>query len=135
MKKVMLLGDSIRIAYQDFVAQELGDEYEVWHPEENGRFAKYTLNELERYFQACPNPDIIHWNNGLWDSAIVCKEDGMFTTVDEYLHDLFRIVRELKKHTPNVIFATTTPVKPNSANQKLEYVQALNEAAVPFLKK
>ena len=43
MKRVVLLGDSIRlIGYGTKVPELLGDGYEVWQPEDNGRFAQYT---------------------------------------------------------------------------------------------
>ena len=41
-KKVMLIGDSIRMLYQDKVVELLGDNYEVVWPYENGRFCKYA---------------------------------------------------------------------------------------------
>ncbi len=41
MKKVVLLGDSIRLlGYGETVARELAGEYEIWH---NCRYAKYTM--------------------------------------------------------------------------------------------
>lgn len=43
-KKVVLLGDSIRqIGYGKKVEELLKPDYEVWQPEDNCRFAKYTL--------------------------------------------------------------------------------------------
>ena len=86
-KQVLLLGDSIRLGYHPEVVQALADDCDVWGPEDNCRFAKYTLNELDQIFAAYDRPpDLIHWNNGLWDSAIVCADDGMFTPPDEYEH-------------------------------------------------
>jgi len=38
MKKVMLLGDSIRLSYKDDVAKRLAGKTEVMGPEENCRF-------------------------------------------------------------------------------------------------
>ena len=38
MKKILLLGDSIRMGYQNEVKELLKDEYEVVFPQENGRF-------------------------------------------------------------------------------------------------
>ena len=112
MKKVMLLGDSIRMGYEDRVITNLGVEYEVWSPEENCRFARYTLNCLRNYIEECPNPDIIHWNNGLWDTAILYPEDGCFTPINEYIRDMKLILRELKKTGAEIIFATITPINP-----------------------
>ena len=133
LPRLMLIGDSIRMNYQPVVEKELAGEFEVVAPEENCRFAKFALNELERWFEACGEPDIIHWNIGLWDSAVVCKEDGMFTPPEEYLHYMSRIQRELFKHTDKVIFATTTPVLPGSLNQHIEYIESLNRIIVPFM--
>jgi hypothetical protein len=134
LPRLMLIGDSIRMNYQPVVEKELAGEFEVIAPEENCRFAKYALNELERWFEACGEPDIIHWNIGLWDSAVVCKEDGMFTSPEEYLYYMSRIQRELFKHTHKIIFATTTPVLPGSLNQHIEYIDSLNKIIVPFMK-
>ncbi len=134
LPRLMLIGDSIRMNYQSIVEKELAGEFEVVAPEENCRFAKYALNELERWFAACGKPDIIHWNIGLWDSAVVCKEDGIFTQPEEYLYYMSRIQRELFKHTDKVIFATTTPVLPGSLNQHLEYIDSLNQIIIPYMK-
>ena len=133
--RLLLLGDSIRMNYQNTVSELLKDEFDVVFPTENCRFAKYMLNELERYILAAGKPDIVHWNAGAWDSAVVNPEDGMFTPVEEYCRYLSRIGRELLKIRPKVIFATTTPVLPGSVNQHLEYIQSRNEAAVPLMKK
>jgi len=132
--RILLLGDSIRGNYQNFVREGLGERFDVVAPEENCRFAKYTLNELDRWFQSYGEPDVIHWNNGLWDSAIVCAEDGMFTPAEEYLRYMSSILRELRKHTSKIIFATTTPVKSGSLNQHIEYIDCLNAVIVPYLK-
>lgn len=133
-KRVLLLGDSIRRNYEDVVRRELADLCDVTAPEENCRFAKFALNELERWFEACGEPDLVHWNIGLWDSAVVCREDGMFTPPEEYLFYMSRILRELRRHTPRIIFATTTPVLPGSLNQHLEYIDRLNAVIVPYMR-
>ena len=44
MKRVLLLGDSIRMGYDSMVKELLSDKYEVFFPEDNGRFFfLYTL--------------------------------------------------------------------------------------------
>ena len=159
MKKVMLIGDSIRQGYQADVQEILKNEYEVWGSPDNCRFAKYTLNELGRMFKGFSSnitekqtdngliaptealsdniiyPDIIHWNNGLWDTSIVCEEDGAFTPIDEYISYISKILRELRKMTDKIIFATTTPVKPQNPNQKIEIIKEYNKAVTEFMKK
>ena len=110
MQKVVLLGDSIRMFYQAKVKELLGDGYEVWAPEENCRFSYYALNSLRHWLPQFENPDIIHWNIGLWDLAILYPEDGCFISKAEYVRNMTRILRELKKTGAKIIFATTTPV-------------------------
>ena len=68
MKKIVLLGDSIRLwGYGTKVPQLLGEEYEVCQPEDNCRFVKYTLRGLFDWHDIIKDADVIHWNNGLWD--------------------------------------------------------------------
>lgn len=43
MKKILLIGDSIQQLYLPHVIQKLDGIAEVWGPEDNCRFAKYTL--------------------------------------------------------------------------------------------
>lgn len=132
--KVLLLGDSIRINYQVKVAELLADTCDVTYPEENCRFAKYALNELPRWLGKEDNFDIIHWNIGLWDSAVVCKEDGMFTSPQEYFHYMKLLHRELSKRTRHIIFATTTAVRDGSLNQHIEFIQELNAIVTPYMR-
>lgn len=113
MKEVLLLGDSIRMAYQKRVTELLGGEFHVSAPGENCRFAAYTLNSLRMWLPKLPKPDIIHWNNGLWDTAILYPEDGCFTHLGEYADALEKILRELQKTGAKIIFASSTPVSPD----------------------
>ncbi len=107
---VLLIGDSIRMFCQENVKKDLGKEYSVYAPEENCKFSAYVLNSLRFWLSNFPKPDIIHWNAGLWDTAILYKEDGCFTDVAQYVENMKKILRELKKTGAKIIFATTTPV-------------------------
>lgn len=52
MKKVVLLGDSIRpVGYGPRVPELLGSDYEVYQPDENCRFVKYTPRRLPLGFR------------------------------------------------------------------------------------
>ena len=110
MKRVLLIGDSIRSFYREEVKNLLGDEYEVYSPNENCRFSIYGLNSLRFWLEQFPEPDIIHFNFGLWDIAILYKQDGCFTPIEQYVSTMKKILRELQKTGAKVIFATTTPV-------------------------
>ena len=135
MKKVTLLGDSIRMmGYGARVAEILGkDGVEVFQPDDNCRFAKYTLRMLFDFKDNIAGSNVIHWNNGLWDVADLFG-DGQFTSTEEYCDNMLRIADVLLKITPNVIFATTTPVRNNYPYQKCEDIARLNAAIVPLLK-
>lgn len=135
MKKVTLLGDSIRqIGYGKTVAETLEKEgVEVFQPEENCRFARYTFRMLFDYKEQIAGSDVIHWNNGLWDVSDLFG-DGQFTPTEEYVETMSRIADVLLKITPNVIFATTTPVKEGYPYQNSEDIARLNSAVLPVLK-
>lgn len=133
MKKIVLLGDSIRqIGYGAPVSERLSGEYEVWQPNDNCRFAKYTLRGLWDWQDGIRGADIIHWNNGLWDVSDLFG-DGEFTPIDEYVAIMLRLARLLKQRASTVIFATTTPVRPENPHNKNETIAAYNKALVPKL--
>lgn len=113
--KVLLIGDSIRMFYQNEVTSQLGKDYEVFAPTENCRFSLYVLNSLRFWLNSFPTPDIIHFNAGLWDTAILYHEDGCFVSVENYVKYMELILRELKKTGAKIIFATTTPVSDEKA--------------------
>lgn len=135
MKKVTLLGDSIRqLGYGKKVAEILGkDGIEVFQPEDNCRFAKYTLRMIFDYKDKIAGSDVIHWNNGLWDVSNLFG-DGQFSSTEEYVNNMLRIADILLKITPNVIFATTTPVREGYPYQTNDDISRLNAAIVPELK-
>jgi poly-D-alanine transfer protein DltD len=110
MKKVILLGDSIRLNYQEQAALQLGADFNVWGPGENCRFSTYTLNSIRFWAEDMKGADIIHWNNGIWDIEHIYNENRSFTTLDHYIEDMSRILHILKQTGAKVIFATTTPL-------------------------
>lgn len=135
MKKVVLLGDSIRqIGYGARVPELLGEGYEVWQPEDNCRFVKYTLRMLFDYKDQMQGSDVIHWNNGLWDICTGLFDDGeAFTSEEEYVANMLRVARLLKQYGKRVIFATITPVHNEYVYNKNSVIQRYNELIVPKL--
>jgi len=76
--KITLLGDSIRRSgYGQLVPQLLGNDFQVYQPEENCKFAKYTLRGLFDWQKDMEGSKIVHWNNGLWDTCDLFG-DGLF---------------------------------------------------------
>ena len=134
-KKIALLGDSIRlIGYGLKVAEMLGDTYEVFQPEDNCRFAKYTLRILFDLKDELKTCEIIHWNNGLWDVSDLFGDGKLFSTDEEYYENMLRIATLLKQITPNVVFATTTPVYPDYPYNNNADIARRNAYLVPKLK-
>ena len=132
MKKIILLGDSIRLSYGNRVRELLGEGYTVWQPEDNCRFAAYTLRMLFDYKAQLEGADIIHFNCGLWDMCDLFG-DGPFTPLEVYVEQMVRIAKILKTYAPVVIFAATTPPSPKMWGHDLDRVHAYNAAAMAAL--
>ena len=133
MKKVILLGDSIRqLGYGVTVAQRLSNEFAVWQPEENCRFAQNTLRMLHDYRAAFEGCDIVHWNNGLWDACHLFG-DGPFTPIEQYVDTMVRIATLLQQRAKTVIFASTTPPRAEHGWYREGEIAAYNAALIPRL--
>ena len=133
--KITLLGDSIRIQYENKVRELLGDNFEVFAPGENCRFAKYTLRGLFDWRGGMEGSRIVHWNNGLWDISDLFDEGRLFTSESEYLDNMLRIADILLSKFDKVIFATTTPVTADNVYDKNEDIERYNAILVPKLVK
>lgn len=105
MKKVTLLGDSIRLlGYGKTVAEELGkDGTEVFQPDDNCRFAKYTLRMLFDLKDQIAGSDVIHWNNGLWDVSNLFG-DGQFSSTEEYCENMLHQKKPKTRHFLVILF-------------------------------
>ncbi len=144
MKKVLLLGDSIRMGYQQFVKEELAGEYEVRYPEDNGRFAAYTLWQVNQELKWNPDIELVHFNNGYWDMNIEAPMTEAIHPVEEYVSFLRRIVALCRQCGAKVVFATTVPILEAGAagdntgvqgtiNYSNEWVKEYNAAAVKLM--
>jgi len=109
MKKIILLGDSIRMVYQPVVIEKLRGEFEVWEPEGNGGTSENVLAHLDEW-AIRQTSDIIHLNCGLHDLAL--KEDSApRVPIEAYEGNVRTILSRLKQETSSrIIWATTTPV-------------------------
>ncbi len=132
MKRILLLGDSIRMNYAPYVYRKLSDRAEIVTPEENCRFAKYTLHELPTWLKTFGKPDIVHWNNGLWD-AHHFDGDTPLTPIEDYVKDLERILTILQRTGAKIIFATCTPARPENPEWDNGEIESYNRAAVELM--
>ncbi len=145
MKKILLIGDSIRQGYDKYVKYALKDSCDVYYPKDNCRFAEYVLRHVSDWkgeLGLGDDVDVVHWNAGLWDSATL-YEDGCLTPPDFYEYFIDKICKRIKVLFPKarVIFATSTPVlenkypKPKEFSRKNSDVAKYNEIAVRTVRK
>ena len=139
--KVTFLGDSIRFGageqiagYGKRAAELLGPDFEVFQPDDNCRFTKYTLRMLFDYASIIRESRIVHFNCGHWDLCEIFG-DGTFSTEEEYVDNIVRIARILKSWCDVVIFATTTPVLDANPYNRNCVIERFNEIAVAALEK
>lgn len=141
MRKVLLLGDSIRKGYDRYVELAFEGKASVCYPEDNCRFAAYTLRHLSLWKKetGCGDDvDVVHWNVGLWD--ILRMQDGEpLTGINVYRDYVERICRILKMLFPNatLVFATSTAVQEHLFDyytRKNSDIRAYNEVAVEVVK-
>jgi hypothetical protein len=133
--KVLLLGDSIRMSYQNLVAQALEDVAEVVAPEENCQYSLYTLSSLHRWLNRFGTPDIVHWNNGLHDCGHNPRRSPVQIPLEMYVANLGFTLEILQETKAEIIWATTTPVHPQRPfnteqwSWRNEEIDAYNRAA------
>ncbi|HML48637.1 MAG TPA: GDSL-type esterase/lipase family protein, partial [Clostridia bacterium] len=138
MKKVLLLGDSIRLGYQAAVREALKETADVRSGEDNGRFTLYTLRYLHEWAAALecgPETAAVHWNNGLWDACHFLGDEEPLQRLSEYRRNLGRILRNLRVLFPQarIIFALSTPVREPHPRVRNAEIIAMNQAAEAFL--
>ena len=118
MKKIILLGDSIRMGYDKYVKDALADAAEVYYPEENCKFAQYLLRYLHDWKKRLEWPedaDLVHWNAGLWDVAEIYGDEPM-SSISHYSDMIKRIDARIRLLFPKakVVFATSTAIREES---------------------
>jgi hypothetical protein len=139
MKKVILIGDSIRLSYRAKVTDLLTGKATVTGPDDNCRFSAYTLFNLSAWVPD-DDFDVIQWNNGQWDTCHM-KDGRIHTPLTTYLELQERIASILLQKTKRLIFATTTPVWPEQFAggsihpRRNEDISVYNSAATNLLKK
>ena len=119
MKNIFLIGNSIRFGseksrgYEVFIREKYSDKFNIYSPNENCRFAQYTLRALCDWINTVDAKaiDVVYWNNGLWD-VLRLNGDEPLTPIEVYIHMLERVYKKLRLFFPNakIIFALTTQI-------------------------
>lgn len=140
MKKIVLIGDSIRMGYDKYVKAALEGVAEVYYPNENCRFAANVLRFAHSWKEEGGWPedvDLVHWNAGLWD-VIHLFGDEAISTPEYYANVIPRIDKRLRLLFPKakIVFATSTAVIENfkgfasRTNQEIEQYNAIARKAL-----
>ncbi len=142
MKKVLLIGDSIRLGYDKYVKESMKNFAEVYFTDDNDKF---TANIL-RHFHVITDMlelydcDVVHWNAGAWDNIRIYGDEPL-TRPDVYADNVLRITKRIKYVFPEakIIFATSTPVIESGYIDDFEYrrnedVELYNKLAVDVVK-
>ena len=146
MKKIYLIGDSIRVGatgspgYGVYVAEKLAGEAEVYAPTANCAFCQHTFRYLHEWAARAPKEeiDVVHWNNGLWDVLRLLGDDP-FTDLDYYGVILARLYKRIRLLFPKakIIFALSTSVKEEWANKDFlrlnSDIETYNKKAIEVL--
>lgn len=122
------------MSYQPLVKEKLQGIADVTGPEDNCRFVKYTLWNFWGWVTELGKPDVIHWNNGIWDVYHLNPEVGIFTPLEEYMAYIKRLLKEMRRAEARIIWATTTPVNDKCGVCNNAEVDRYNAEAVKFMK-
>ncbi|MFN3149875.1 SGNH/GDSL hydrolase family protein [Bremerella sp.] len=152
LPNVLILGDSISIGYTLQVRELLKGKANVFRPHtadgnkpENCSGTTKGVESIDRWI-GDRKWDVIHFNWGLHDLKHVTEpggntvsnkaQDPVQATVDQYAANLEKIVERLDKTGAKLIFATTTPVVPNTTGplRKPDSPPKYNAAALKIMK-
>ncbi len=125
MKKIVLIGDSIRMGYDKYIKDALSGTAEVFYPSENCRFAEYVLryaHEWKSNGKWGDDVDLVHWNAGLWD-ALELFGDEPLTSLSYYGAAIARIDKRLRTLFPNAKFVFATSTNVNEKMAKPEFMR------------
>ena len=103
MKKLVLIGDSIRMGYEATVRTELAGLADIWTPAENGQ---HTVNLLLRFYEwvVQQKPDVLHINAGLWDTRNVIRgQPGNIVPLEIYRLNVRRLLAYCKANAAKVM--------------------------------
>lgn len=141
MKKIVLIGDSIRMGYDKYVKDALKGVAEVYFPEENCKYALNVLrfvHEWKENLKWGDDVDLVHWNAGLWD-ALELFNDEPLTPIHFYKELIVRIDKRLRLIFPKAkfVFATSTAIMEDSCPTNFvrhnDIIEDYNKTAIEAL--
>ena len=110
METVVLIGDSIRMGYENTVRQKLQGLAEVRGPKDNGGNSSNVLSHLDEWAISL-GPDVVHINCGLHDLKKEPGQAARAVPLGQYRANVRQILARLRTETDAVLlWASTTPV-------------------------
>lgn len=113
MKKVLLIGDSIRLGYDEYVKESMKEIADVYFPKQNCMSSQVVLRTLHSWADNLKvyDADLVHFNVGHWDTVRIYGDEPL-TPIETYAENIKRIVKRIRFLFPNakIVFATSTPV-------------------------
>ncbi len=123
MKRVTLIGDSIRMGYQPTVAEKLKDDAEVWGPEANGGDSANVLANVDDWVLN-REAEIIHINCGLHDCKRDANGENIQVPIDQYEQNVRSILSKVKAGTDaQILWTLTTPVNEKNHLARKNFVR------------
>lgn len=110
LKQVMLIGDSIRIGYEDNVRREMEAYADIISDEDNGGNSRNVRGHIADWVEG-RQLDVVHVNAGLHDLRRPFDTGTPVVPLDEYRENVTAISRTVREKTnARLIWATTTPI-------------------------
>ncbi len=135
-KLILVIGDSISLGYTPYLQSDMS-QYDIIHPKDNCRNSWYTLQNIDMWINQLPHkPDIIIWNNGIWNTIHDYHDEPierLGTSIEQYQNDMTNIAIKLKSITNEVYFNTTTHITPNNSIFNAGYENDLNNSVIDIM--
>lgn len=109
-KDILVIGDSISIAYTPFL-RNIKTDFNVLHNDCNAAWSGYTAYRIDKYLEL-DTYEVIIFNNGIWDLT------SKAISVDHYIANLRKTAMKIKEKTARPIFVTTTYSWDTDTNQE-----------------
>lgn len=142
LPRVLLIGDSISIAYTLPVRALLKDKANIHRIPVNGSASGSGVAGVKTWI-GTSKWDVIVFNFGIHDAKLY-DADGKVaqtregahpaTSLEKYEENLRKIVERLKPTGARLIFATTTPIPEVTSGRLFDSIPARNELAVKIMK-
>lgn len=139
MRRVLLLGDSIRMRYQPYVREALTEHAVVTGPSENCETSRKLRARVAEWLQES-GAAVVHVNCGLHDIRIDPGCASPQVPLAEYVDNLRHVLGALVASGAAVVWASSTPIdehlhsKNKLSRRRVADLLAYNRAAIDLVR-